>query len=137
MGGAGGGTVITGSSSDGGSLKTIIPHNQPLSAGAPIIDPGTGAIIQAAVWTDIAFDSDGDAFIVDVYAEGANGSTLIEVAVMRDKAKRTGYSQVYEVKTGSPPTLTFDAYSASNDTLTLRMHSSDNLVTIRGRILYI
>jgi len=135
MGGAGGGTVVTGGA--GGSLTTIIPHNKTLAAGAPVIDPVTSTVTTPAVWTDIAVDPDGDAFIVDINAEGANGAMLVEVAVMRDQAKRTGYSQVYEVKTGAPPVLTFDAYNAPNGSLALRMYSSENLVNIRGRILFI
>lgn len=136
MGGAGGGTVVTGGGG-GDGLKTIAPQNQPLAAGAPVIDPATKTVTTPAVWTELAIDPDGDAFIVDINAEGANGAILVEVAVMRDQAKRTGYSQVYEVRTGTPPILTFDAYNAPNGNLALRMYSSENLVNIRGRILYI
>jgi hypothetical protein len=135
MGGAGGGTVVTGGA--GGSLQTILVHNKTLAAGAPVIDPATSTVTTPAVWTDLAVDPDGDAFIVDINAEGANGAMLVEVAVMRDQANRTGYSQVYEVKTGAPPILTFDAYNAPSGNLALRMYSSENLVNIRGRILYI
>ena len=138
MGGAGGGTVVTGGSG-GDGLQTIIPHNKALAAGAPVIDPVTSTVTTPAVWTDVAIDPQvgGDAFIVDIDAEGPAGAMLIEVAVMRDQAKRTGYSQVYEVKTGTPPILTFDAYNAPNGNLALRMYSSENLVNIRGRILFI
>ena len=135
MGGAGGGSVVTGGGT--GGLQTIIPHNKTLAAGAPVIDPGTGTVTTPAVWTDLALDPQGDAMIVDINAEGANGAMLVEIAVMRDQAKRTGYSQVYEVKTGTPPALTFDAYNAPNGNLALRMYSSENLVNIRGRVLYI
>jgi hypothetical protein len=136
MGGAGGGTVVTGGAG-GGSLKTILVHNKALAAGAPVIDPATSTVTKPAVWTEVAIDPDGDAFIVDISAEGANGAMLVEVAVMRDQARRTGYSQVYEVKTGTPPILTFDAYNAPSGNLALRMYSSENLVNIRGRVLYI
>lgn len=135
-GGGGGGSVVIGGGA-GGTLATINGHQQPLAAGAPVIDPGTGAVITPAVWTTLATDTDGDAMIVDLYAEGSNGAQLVELAVMRDAAHRTGYSQVYEVKTGAPPTMTFQVINDGNDKLALQAYSSENLAVLRGRVLYI
>ena len=141
MGFIGGGPGMTAPTTGGNTagLEPILIHQQSLKAGAPVIDPVTSTVTTPAVWTEVAIDPQvgGDAFIVDINAEGPAGAMLIEVAVMRDQAKRTGYSQVYEVKTGTPPTLTFDAYNAPNGSLALRMYSSENLVNIRGRILFI
>lgn len=137
-GGGAGSVVIGGGPAGGGTLATILPHDQAVAAGAPVLDPGTGSVITPATWTILASDSDGgDAFIADVYAESSNGAILVELAVMRDSAGRTGYSQVYEVQTGVVPTLTFDAFTDPNGNLALRFYSSVNLVKVRGRVLYI
>jgi hypothetical protein len=135
-GGGGSGSVVIGGGA-GGTLSTIIGHAGPLPAGAPQIDPGTGATIKPTTWTTIASDGDGDAFIADIYGESANGGTLVEVAVMRDGAKRTGYSVVYEIKTGTPPQLTFQVINDANNQLALQMYSDVNLTELRGRVLYI
>ena len=135
-GGGGGGSVVIGGGA-GGTLATINGHNTPLAAGAPVVDPVTSVVTTPAVWTTLATDADGDAMIVDLYAESSSGAQLIELAVMRDAAGRTGYSQVYEVKTGSAPTLTFQVISDANGKMALQAYSATNLTVVRGRVLYI
>ena len=135
-GGGGGGSVVIGGGASG-TLSTINGHNTPLAAGAPVIDPATNTVTTPAVWTTLATDVDGDAMIVDLYAESSSGAQLIELAVMRDAGGRTGYSQVYEVKTGSAPTLTFQVINDANGKMALQAYSATNLTVLRGRVLYI
>lgn len=138
-GGGGGGTVVIGGGSGGGTLATIFNHGQPLPSGAAVLNPD-GSVKTPTVWTTVASDSDpdGDAFIADIWAEGPGGAQLVELAVMRDSARRTGYSQVYEVRTGTPPNLNFQAITdPATGNLTLQMWSDQNLAALRGRVLYI
>ena len=139
-GGGGAGTVVIGGGGTGGTLATILGHGTPLAAGAPTFGPPpTNTPLTPAVWTTVAVDPDtgGDAFIADIFAEDANGAILIELAVMRDSTGRTGYSQVYEVQTGIPPALTFQAINDANNKLALQMYSATALTMLRGRVLYI
>ena len=114
-----GGAIVSGGS---GGLTKIDGHDDPLAAG---------------VWTPVATDQSGDAMIVDLQGEAAGGALMVEVALTRDLAKRTGYSVVYEIQTGVPPALTFRAVNNANDKLQLEVQSSVPLVKLRGRILYI
>jgi hypothetical protein len=140
MGGAGGGTVVTGGGN--GSLQLIDIHGKPLPAGAPVLGPPPApgqppSVVTPATWTTVARDVDnGDAMVVDIYAESGGGSRLVEVAAMRDSAGRTGYSEVYEVVTGGAPILSFQVIENSGF-LTLQMYSNVNLNEVRGRVIYI
>jgi len=140
-GGGGGGTVaVGGGAAGGGTLQTILNHGTPLAAGAPTFGPPpTSTPLTPAVWTTVAVDPDtgGDAFIADIFAEDANGALLVELAVMRDSTGRTGYSQVYEVRTGTPPVLSFQAINDPSNQLALQLYSATALTIIRGRVLYI
>jgi hypothetical protein len=142
-GGGGGGTVVVGGNA-AGSATPIIIHGNPLPAGAPIAGTpagpgGTPPAVAAtpAVWTPIAVDNDGHAMIVDVYAEGPDGSTLVEVGALMDSKGRTGYSQVYEVRTGTPPNLSFQVDKDSNGKLRVSMYSDQGLSLVEGRVMYV
>ena len=107
-----------------GSLELIIGHNQPLVANTP---------------SPVAIDTTGDAMIVDLWAQGPQGTLFVEVAVSKGAGTDTGYSVVYEVRMGAvPPVLTFTTgTNAAGTDLQLQVSSDVNLVTLRGRIMKI
>jgi hypothetical protein len=107
-----------------GSLELIIGHNQPLVANTP---------------SPVAIDTTGDAMIVDLWAQGPQGTLFVEVAVSKGAGTDTGYSVVYEVRMGAvPPVLTFTpGTNAAGTDLQLQVSSDVNLVTLRGRIMKI
>jgi hypothetical protein len=107
-----------------GSLELIIGHNQPLLANTP---------------SPVAIDTTGDAMIVDLWAQGPQGTLFVEVAVSKGAGTDTGYSVVYEVRMGAvPPVLTFTpGTNAAGTDLQLQVSSDVNLVTLRGRIMKI
>ena len=113
-GGGGGGT---------GTLQPILQNDQPLPANA---------------WTPVAFDPDGDAMIVDLWAASPNGTVFIEVAASKGLAADTGYSVVYEIQIGTnPPNLTFRASVSGANQLQLEVNSDTALTTLRGRQMLI
>jgi hypothetical protein len=107
-----------------GSLELIIGHNQPLLANTP---------------SPVAIDTTGDAMIVDLWAQGPQGTLFVEVAVSKGAGTDTGYSVVYEVRMGAvPPVLTFTpGTNVAGTDLQLQVSSDVNLVTLRGRIMKI
>ena len=142
-GGGGGGTVQIGGNA-AGTATPILIHQQTLAAGAPTLGSPAGpsgvpaaVAPTAAVWTPIAVDTDGHAMIVDIYAESGTGSILVEIGALMDSAGRTGYSQVYEVRTGTPPNLTFQVDADSNGKLRLSMYSDQGLTLVEGRVMYV
>jgi hypothetical protein len=107
-----------------GSLELIIGHNQPLVANTP---------------SPVAIDTTGDAMIVDLWAQGPQGTLFVEVAVSKGAGTDTGYSVVYEVRMGAvPPVLTFiPGTNAAGTDLQLQVSSDVALITLRGRVLKI
>jgi len=107
-----------------GSLELIIGHNQPLIANTP---------------SPVAIDTTGDAMIVDLWAQGPQGTLFVEVAVSKGAGTDTGYSVVYEVRMGAvPPVLTFTpGTNAAGTDLQLQVSSDVALITLRGRVLKI
>jgi hypothetical protein len=132
-GGGGGGTVMVGGNAGTGTGAPILIHGQPLAAGAPTVGPPP----TAAKWAALAVDPDGHAMIVDIYAESADGSILVQVGALMDSKGNTGFSTVYEVRTGVPPQLSFQADRDNNGKLRLSMHSSVALGLVEGRVLYV
>ena len=106
-----------------GTLQPILQNDQPLPANA---------------WTPVAFDPDGDAMIVDLWAASPNGTVFIEVAASKGLAADTGYSVVYEIQIGTnPPNLTFRASVSGANQLQLEVNSDTALTTLRGRQMLI
>jgi hypothetical protein len=106
-----------------GTLQPILQNDQPLPANA---------------WTLVAFDPDGDAMIVDLWAASPNGTVFIEVAASKGLAADTGYSVVYEIQIGTnPPNLTFRASVSGANQLQLEVNSDTALTTLRGRQMLI
>jgi hypothetical protein len=133
-GGAGGGRffgmgapsagVAVGGVGGSGSLEAILGNNLAVVANVP---------------TPVAIDTEGDAMIVDLWAQGPQGTLFVEVAVSKGAGTDTGYSVVYEVRMGAvPPVLTFTpGTNAAGTDLQLQVSSDVNLVTLRGRIMKI
>ena len=144
MAGGGGAGVPALAPTGVGTGAPILIHQQSLAAGAPTAGTpagpgGTPAAVAptAAVWTPIAIDSDGHALVADIYAESAFGSILVQVGALMDSRGNTGFSTVYEVRTGVPPVLTFQVDRDNNGKLRLSMHSAVALGTVEGRVLYV
>jgi len=114
---------ISGGGGGTGTLQPILQNDQPLPANA---------------WTPVAFDPDGDAMIVDLWAASPNGTVFIEVAASKGLAADTGYSVVYEIQIGTnPPNLTFRASVSGANQLQLEVNSDTALTTLRGRQMLI
>jgi hypothetical protein len=114
---------ISGGGGGTGTLQPILQNDQPLPANA---------------WTPVAFDPDGDAMIVDLYAASPNGTVFIEVAASKGLGADTGYSVVYEISMGTnPPNLTFRASVSGANQLQLEVNSDTALTTLRGRQMLI
>jgi len=119
MGGPGGGGGIPAPTGDG--LDLINGHNKPLAA---------------AVSSLIASDSKGDAMHVIVKADSATGSWYGEIIVSHFGAI-SDHTVAWEVPMGvSPPKLTFST-AWNVDHLELSVASSQNLLKIRGKIIYV
>ena len=123
MGGASSGVYLPPDPGSGG-LELIIGHNQPLVANTP---------------SPVAIDTTGDVMIVDLWAQGPQGTLFVEVAVSKGAGTDTGYSVVYEVRMGAvPPVLTFiPGTNAAGTDLQLQVSSDVALITLRGRVLKI
>jgi hypothetical protein len=120
-GGGGGGTVMVGGGSGDGNLSPILGNNAPLAAGTPLV---------------VASDPVGDAMIVDLWAQGPQGTLFVEVGVSRGVGTDTGYSVVYEIQMGTqPPVLTFTPIVTGAGGLQLQVSSDVALTTLRGRVL--
>ena len=105
----------------GGSLQVIQNHNKPLPSGIRQV---------------VAVDAVGDAMIVDLWAQSAQGTLFVEVAVSKGNGTDTGYSVVYEINMGvQPPTLTFTPSVTAGGGLELGVTSDVALTTLRGRML--
>jgi hypothetical protein len=84
----------------------------------------------------VAVDLQGDAMIVDLWAQAAQGTLFVEVAVSKGNGTDTGYSSVYEVQMGvQPPVLTFTPGVTATGGLQLAVSSDIALTTLRGRVL--
>ena len=105
----------------GGSLQVIQNHNKPLPSGIRQV---------------VAVDAVGDAMIVDLWAQSAQGTLFVEIAVSKGSGTDTGYSVVYEISMGvQPPTLTFTPSVTAGGGLELGVTSDVALTTLRGRML--
>ena len=101
-------------------LDTIIGHAQPF--------PATTA-------SDIAIDTNGDALKVMIWAECATGTLFVEVAASKGTGG-AGFTEIYDIRMGVPPVLTFNAYTAGNE-LHLSMTSSVALTMLKGKVIYL
>ena len=105
----------------GGSLQVIQNHNKPLPSGIRQV---------------VAVDAVGDAMIVDLWAQSAQGTLFVEIAVSKGSGTDTGYSVVYEISMGvQPPKLTFTPSVITGGGLELGVTSDVALTTLRGRML--
>ena len=105
----------------GGSLQVIQNHNKPLPSGIRQV---------------VAVDAIGDAMIVDLWAQSAQGTLFVEIAVSKGSGTDTGYSVVYEISMGvQPPKLTFTPSVTAGGGLELGVTSDVALTTLRGRML--
>jgi len=121
---------ISGPSSGG------IPTGSGTGGPSPILTNGTPMV--AGVSTLIAEDSSGDAMIVDLWAQSAQGTLFTEVAVSKGNGTDTGYSVVYEIQMGvQPPVLTFTPGVTARGALQLSISSDVALTNIRGRVMYL
>ena len=119
----------------------------PSSGGIPAATGGTGGPapilangqpMPAATSTMVAQDTAGDAMIVDLWAQAAQGTLFVEVAVSKGNGTDTGYSSVYEVQMGTaPPTLTFTPSVSATGALQLNISSDLPLTNLRGRVMYL
>ena len=143
-GGGGSGIPAIAAPTGTGIGAPILIHGQSLAPGAPTAGTGAGpggvppaVAPKPAVWTPVAIDTSGHALVADIYAESAFGSILVQVAALMDSRGNTGYTVVYEVQTGVPPALTFQADRDNNGKLRLSMYSAVALGTVEGRVLYL
>jgi hypothetical protein len=67
-------------------------------------------------------------------AQGSGSSSRVFAAGISGP---TGYSEVYEVRTGTAPTLHFQTGTTPTGQLTLQVYSETALDFLRGRVLYI
>ena len=119
MGGPGGGGLPPAPTGDG--LALITGHGKPLAA---------------AVKSIIASDTKGDAMHVLVKADSANGSWYGEIIVSHF-GTITDHTVAWEVPMGAaPPVLTFST-AWNVDHLELSVTSNQNLLNIRGKIIYV
>ena len=110
-------------SAGGGTLQPILQNDQPLLA---------------STWKPVAFDPDGDAMVVDLWAASPTGTVFIEVAASKGLGADTGYSVVYEIQIGAiPPKLTFRASVTGTNQLQLEVSSNVALTALRGRQMLI
>lgn len=113
--------IAAGSGGGNGNLSPILQNDQPLLAATPQV---------------VALDTDGDAMIVDLWAQGPQGTLFVEVAVSKGNGTNTGYSVVYEIQMGlQPPKLTFTPGVTATGGLQLQVTSDVALTTLRGRYL--
>ena len=76
--------------------------------------------------------------IVDLWAQAAQGTLFVEVAVSKGNGTDTGYSSVYEIQMGvQPPVLTFTPGVTARGALQLSISSDVALTNIRGRVMYL
>jgi hypothetical protein len=132
QGGGGSGRFFAGGIS--GPSSGGIPAGGGTGGPSPILTNGTPMV--AGVPTLIAEDSSGDAMIVDLWAQSAQGTLFTEVAVSKGNGTDTGYSVVYEIQMGvQPPVLTFTPSVTATGGLQLAVSSDVALTTLRGRVL--
>jgi len=121
---------ISGPSSGG------IPSTSGTGGPSPILT--NGQPLPAATSTMVAEDAAGDAMIVDLWAQSAQGTLFVEVAVSKGNGTDTGYSSVYEVQMGTaPPVLTFTPSVSATGALRLNISSNLPLTNLRGRVMYL
>lgn len=132
QGGGGSGRFFAGGIS--GPSSGGIPTGSGTGGPSPILTNGNPMV--AGVPTLIAEDSSGDAMIVDLWAQAAQGTLFTEVAVSKGNGTDTGYSVVYEISMGTqPPVLSFTPGVTGAGGLQLSVSSDIALTTLRGRVL--
>jgi hypothetical protein len=95
-----------------------------------------GEAIGASVTTLIATDTDGDAMMVDVWANSGTGTSFIEVAAVKGPGTDSGHSTVFDVKMGArPPVLSFSTAVTATGELQLFLTSNLPLMLVRGRVV--
>jgi len=113
--------IAAGSGGGNGNLQPILQNDVAVPANTP---------------QTVAIDLQGDAMIVDLWAQAAQGTLFVEVAVSKGNGTDTGYSSVYEVQMGvQPPALTFTPSVTATGGLQLAVSSDVALTTLRGRVL--
>ena len=113
----------------------------------PVPTSGTGSLtpilnnetaLAAATQLLVAQDIQGDAMVVDLWAQAAQGTLFVEVAVSKGNGTDTGYSVVYEIQMGTqPPVLSFTPGVTGTGGLQLSISSDIALTTLRGRVMYL
>jgi hypothetical protein len=113
----------------------------------PVPTSGTGSLtpilnnetaLAAATQLLVAQDIQGDAMVVDLWAQAAQGTLFVEVAVSKGNGTDTGYSVVYEIQMGTqPPVLSFTPGVTGTGGLQLSVSSDIALTTLRGRVMYL
>ena len=113
----------------------------------PVPTSGTGSLtpilnnetaLAAATQLLVAQDIQGDAMVVDLWAQAAQGTLFVEVAVSKGNGTDTGYSVVYEIQMGTqPPVLSFTPGVTGAGGLQLSVSSDIALTTLRGRVMYL
>jgi len=113
--------IAAGSGGGNGNLQPILQNDVAVPANTP---------------QTVAVDLQGDAMVVDLWAQAAQGTLFVEVAVSKGNGTDTGYSSVYEVQMGvQPPALTFTPSVTATGGLQLAVSSDVALTTLRGRVL--
>ena len=113
--------IAAGSGGGNGNLQPILQNDVAVPANTP---------------QTVAVDLQGDAMVVDLWAQAAQGTLFVEVAVSKGNGTDTGYSSVYEVQMGvAPPVLTFTPSVTATGGLQLAISSNLALTTLRGRVL--
>lgn len=110
------------------------------TAGAGSLTPilNNETALAAATQLLVAQDIQGDAMVVDLWAQAAQGTLFVEVAVSKGNGTDTGYSVVYEIQMGTqPPVLSFTPGVTGTGGLQLSISSDIALTTLRGRVMYL
>lgn len=120
----------------GGATGTPPVPTSTTGSLTPILNNETA--LAAATQLLVAQDIQGDAMVVDLWAQAAQGTLFVEVAVSKGNGTDTGYSVVYEIQMGTaPPGLTFTPGVTGTGGLQLSISSNLALTTLRGRVMYL
>jgi len=120
----------------GGATGTPPVPTSTTGSLTPILNNETA--LAAATQLLVAQDIQGDAMVVDLWAQAAQGTLFAEVAVSKGNGTDTGYSVVYEIQMGTaPPALTFTPGVTGTGGLQLSISSNLALTTLRGRVMYL
>jgi hypothetical protein len=122
MGGGGSGSAPTTSAATGG-LTPILDNELPLAKNVTKL---------------VAEDKVGDAMVVDLWAQGPQGTLFTEVAISKGTGTDSGFAVVYDIRMGAvPPTLTFTPAVSATGALQLIISSDVDLSTLRGRVIFL